>query len=39
MSNPMDNALQHVTDLHILIENVFTGQNAKESLNIGFDRK
>ena len=33
MSNPMDNALQHVIDLHILIENVFTGQNAKDSLN------
>jgi len=33
MSNQMDKAVQSVIDLHILIENVFTGQNAEQSLN------
>lgn len=32
MSNQMDQAIQSVIDLHILIENVFTGQNAEQSL-------
>ncbi|AJB48733.1 hypothetical protein RR32_11590 [Acinetobacter nosocomialis] len=32
MSNQMDQAIQSVIDLHILIENVFTGKNAQQSL-------
>ncbi|MDC4644356.1 hypothetical protein OHW08_15020 [Acinetobacter baumannii] len=32
MSNQMDQAIQSVIDLHVLIENVFTGQNAEQSL-------
>ncbi|MDC4548839.1 hypothetical protein OHV46_15590 [Acinetobacter baumannii] len=32
MSNQMDQAIQSVIDLHVLIENVFTGQNAVQSL-------
>ncbi|WP_289392990.1 hypothetical protein [Acinetobacter baumannii] len=32
MSNQMDRAIQSVIDLHVLIENVFTGQNAEQSL-------
>ncbi|WNX69399.1 hypothetical protein [Acinetobacter baumannii] len=28
----MDQAIQSVIDLHVLIENVFTGQNAEQSL-------
>ncbi|MCZ3154823.1 hypothetical protein NYZ16_14605 [Acinetobacter baumannii] len=32
MSNQMDQAIQNVIDLHVLIENVFTGQNAEQSL-------
>ncbi len=30
MSNQMDQAIQSVIDLHILIENVFTGKNAEQ---------
>ncbi|WP_454666980.1 hypothetical protein [Acinetobacter calcoaceticus] len=33
MSKQMDQAIQSVIDLHVLIENVFTGQNAEQSLN------
>lgn len=33
MSNQMDQAIQSVIDLHVLIENVFTGQNAEQNLN------
>lgn len=33
MSNQMNKAVQSVIDLHVLIENVFTGQNAEQSLN------
>lgn len=33
MSNQMDQAIQSVIDLHILIENVFKGKNAEQSLN------
>jgi hypothetical protein len=33
MSNQMNQAIQSVIDLHVLIENVFTGQNAEQSLN------
>ncbi len=33
MSNQMDQAIQSVIDLHVLIENVFTGKNAEQSLN------
>ncbi len=33
MSNQMDQAIQSVIDLHILIENVFTGKNAEQSLS------
>jgi hypothetical protein len=33
MSNQMDQAIQSVIDLHVLIENIFTGQNAEQSLN------
>ncbi|RSQ68076.1 hypothetical protein [Acinetobacter baumannii] len=32
MSNQMDQAIQSIIDLHVLIENVFTGQNAEQSL-------
>ncbi|MDX7937929.1 hypothetical protein [Acinetobacter baumannii] len=32
MSNQMDRAIQSVIDLHVLIENVFTGQNTVQSL-------
>ncbi len=32
MSNQMNQAIQSVIDLHVLIENVFTGQNAQQSL-------
>ncbi|HCA5348090.1 hypothetical protein R4641_11185 [Acinetobacter baumannii] len=32
MSKQMDQAIQSVIDLHVLIENVFTGQNADQSL-------
>lgn len=32
MSNQMDQAIQSVIDLHVLIENIFTGQNAEQSL-------
>lgn len=32
MSNQMDQAIQSVIDLHVLIENVFTGKNAEQSL-------
>ncbi|MDH2605423.1 hypothetical protein QDT03_02260 [Acinetobacter baumannii] len=32
MSNQMNQAIQSVIDLHVLIENVFTGQNAEQSL-------
>ncbi|MDO7428498.1 hypothetical protein Q5X64_02465 [Acinetobacter baumannii] len=34
MSNQMDQAIQSVIDLHVLIENVFTGQNAEQSLTL-----
>lgn len=33
MSKQMDQAIQSVIDLHILIENVFTGKNAEQSLS------
>jgi len=33
MSNQMNQAIQSVIDLHVLIENVFRGQNAKQTLN------
>ncbi len=29
MSKQMDQAIQSIIDLHVLIENVFTGQNAE----------
>ncbi|MGQ1327799.1 hypothetical protein ACT4ZY_12155 [Acinetobacter baumannii] len=32
MSKQMDQAIQSVIDLHVLIENVFTGQNTEQSL-------
>lgn len=32
MSKQMDQTIQSVIDLHVLIENVFTGQNAEQSL-------
>ena len=32
MSKQMDQAIQSVIDLYVLIENVFTGQNAEQSL-------
>ncbi|WP_368575408.1 hypothetical protein [Acinetobacter baumannii] len=32
MSKQMDQAIQSVIDLHVLIENVFIGQNAEQSL-------
>lgn len=33
MSKQMDQAIQSVIDLHVLIENVFTGKNAEQSLS------
>ncbi|MGK3622125.1 hypothetical protein ACSLGU_00105 [Acinetobacter sp. A11] len=33
MSNQMDQAIQSVIDLHVLIENVFTGRNAEQILS------
>lgn len=33
MPNQMDQAIQSVIDLHVLIENVFTGKNAEQSLS------
>lgn len=33
MSNQMDQAIQSVIDLHVLIENIFTGKNAEQSLS------
>ena len=33
MSKQMDQAMQSVIDLHVLIENVFTGKNAEQSLS------
>ena len=33
MSNQMDQAIQSVIDLHVLIENVFTGKNAEQTLS------
>ncbi|OTU43106.1 hypothetical protein CAT37_12160 [Acinetobacter pittii] len=33
MPNQMYQAIQSVIDLHVLIENVFTGKNAEQSLN------
>lgn len=33
MSKQMDQAIQSVIDLHVLIENVFTGKNAQQSLS------
>ncbi|MDV7561085.1 hypothetical protein R4576_17965 [Acinetobacter baumannii] len=33
MSNQMDLAIQSVIDLHVLIENVFTDQNAEQNLS------
>ncbi|AVZ05356.1 MULTISPECIES: hypothetical protein [Acinetobacter] len=33
MSKQMDQAIQSVIDLHVLIENVFTGRNAEQSLS------
>ncbi|GLG82344.1 hypothetical protein [Acinetobacter calcoaceticus] len=33
MSKQMDQAIQSVIDLHVLIENVFTGKNTEQSLN------
>lgn len=33
MSRQMDQAIQSVIDLHVLIENVFTGKNAEQSLS------
>ncbi|MFV5630260.1 hypothetical protein [Acinetobacter oleivorans] len=33
MPNQMDQALQSVIDLHVLIENVFTGKNAEQTLS------
>ncbi|MDP9802852.1 hypothetical protein [Acinetobacter calcoaceticus] len=33
MSNQMNQAIQSVIDLHVLIENVFTGKNAEQSLS------
>ncbi|MDC5194280.1 hypothetical protein NRA42_12065 [Acinetobacter baumannii] len=32
MSNQIDQAIQSIIDLHVLIENVFTGKNAEQSL-------
>lgn len=33
MSKQTDQAIQSVIDLHVLIENVFTGKNAEQSLS------
>ncbi len=33
MSKQMDQAIQSVIDLHVLIENVFIGKNAEQSLS------
>ncbi|WPP87082.1 hypothetical protein [Acinetobacter pittii] len=33
MPNQMDQAIQSVIDLHVLIENIFTGKNAEQSLS------
>lgn len=33
MSKQMDQAIQSVIDLHVLIENVFTGNNTEQNLN------
>ncbi|MCG5227441.1 hypothetical protein [Acinetobacter pittii] len=33
MSKQMDQAIQSVIDLHVLIENIFTGKNAEQSLS------
>ncbi|MHC0019168.1 hypothetical protein ACW2B4_15615 [Acinetobacter pittii] len=33
MSKQMDQAIQSVIDLHVLIENVFTGKNTEQSLS------
>ncbi|KRI52889.1 hypothetical protein [Acinetobacter pittii] len=33
MSKQMDQAIQSVIDLHVLIENVFTGKNVEQSLS------
>lgn len=33
MSKQMDQAIQSVIDLHVLIENVFRGKNAEQSLS------
>lgn len=33
MSNQMNQAIQSVIDLHVLIENVFIGKNAEQSLS------
>ncbi|KRI62184.1 hypothetical protein APC62_06710 [Acinetobacter pittii] len=33
MSKQMDQAIQSVIDLHVLIENVFTGKNAEQTLS------
>ncbi|MDS7945275.1 hypothetical protein RMA95_15280 [Acinetobacter sp. V110_1] len=33
MSKQMDQAIQSVIDLHVLIENVFTGKNAEQRLS------
>ncbi|WP_342040202.1 hypothetical protein [Acinetobacter baumannii] len=32
MSNQIDQAIQSIIDLHVLIENIFTGKNAEQSL-------
>ncbi|WP_284083606.1 hypothetical protein [Acinetobacter nosocomialis] len=37
MSNQMDQAIQSVIDLHVLIENVFTGKNAEQTLSALLD--
>lgn len=33
MSKQMDQAIQSVIDLHVLIENIFTGKNAEQSMS------
>lgn len=38
MPNQMDQAIQSVIDLHVLIENVFTGKNAEQTLSALLDR-
>lgn len=37
MPNQMDQAIQSVIDLHVLIENVFTGKNAEQTLSALLD--